>query len=199
MLLYLDIVNNKDNALSPKILKRTETVLSPWACLVAKDVQWVGNAPVQTYHCLAQADYVLVLGRTPKGRIPIVRQYRPAIEAYTWELPGGLMDPGESPEESCRRELLEETGVQAETLEYLGGFFPDTGRLENRLHSYYAKVSEPLPGFVSEPGLEVDFVPPDRLTELILAKNFQHQLHLGVLLLAQLLVPDWRWLRRPPA
>ena len=32
---------------------------------------------------------------TPDGEFPIVRQYRPAIEAFSWELPAGLVDPGE--------------------------------------------------------------------------------------------------------
>ena len=38
-----------------------------------------------------------------------MRQYRPALEAFTWELPAGLVDPGEDPAETCRRELMEET------------------------------------------------------------------------------------------
>ncbi len=177
----------------PKILKRTETIISPWVRIVAKSVRFDDGLPEQMYHCLAQADYVTILAQTPKGLIPIVRQYRPAIEAYTWELPAGLMEPEESPEDTCRRELKEETGTEASTVESLGVYFPDTGRFENCIHVYYAKASDPLPNFIPEPGLEIDFVSPDRLIQLILSKDFQHQLHLGAILLAQLLVRDWKW------
>ena len=54
------------------------------------------------------------------GKIPIVRQYRPALEGIRWELPAGLVEPGEDPAESCRRELLEETGLTARAIHASG-------------------------------------------------------------------------------
>ena len=42
------------------------------------------------------------------GRILFVRQYRPAVGTATLEIPAGLIDPGETPEEAARRELAEE-------------------------------------------------------------------------------------------
>ena len=44
-------------------------------------------------------------GATPAGKIPIVRQFRPAIEDFAWELPAGLVEPGEKPMDCARREL----------------------------------------------------------------------------------------------
>ncbi len=85
------------------ITGRRETRVSPWVRLVEKTVEFARGAQPETYHCLAQADYVAILAQTPDGLIPIVRQYRPAVEAYTWELPAGLVDPGEDPTETCRR------------------------------------------------------------------------------------------------
>ena len=49
-----------------------------------------------------------------------MRQYRPALEAFTWELPAGLVDPGEDPPRGCRRELLEETGYLTRMIHPLG-------------------------------------------------------------------------------
>ena len=66
--------------------------------------------PAEIYHAVDQQDYLAIVARTPSGHFPIVRQYRPALESFTWELPAGLAEPDEDPAEGCRRELLEETG-----------------------------------------------------------------------------------------
>jgi len=169
-----------------KILLRTETHLSPWVRLVTKEVTSAATAQPQTYHALVQPDYVAILARSRGGLIPIVRQYRPAVEAYTWELPAGLLEPGEDPQRACRRELKEETGLEATSVVSLGWCYADTGRLENRLHAFFAVVSEPDPHFISEPGLSVAFVDQKRLQRYILNGTFRHQLHLGVLASAYL-------------
>jgi ADP-ribose pyrophosphatase len=88
-------------------------------------------------------------------------------EQYTWELPSGLMDPGEDAETACRRELLEETGFQAEHLTYLGGLRPDTGRLELLQHVFRVEATGPLRQFVPEPGVAVEYVTPEAVLALI--------------------------------
>jgi ADP-ribose pyrophosphatase len=74
-------------------------------------------------HAVAQADYITILAITPSGKIPIVRQFRRAVEQYTWELPAGLLEPGEIPLETCRRELKEETGLGVLSIKPLGSYF----------------------------------------------------------------------------
>ena len=56
----------------------------------------------------------------PEGDLLLVRQFRPPAGRYTIEFPAGLIDPGETPEESARRELFEETGYTGKIL----GRFP---------------------------------------------------------------------------
>ena len=113
-----------------RIVARRERRLSPWTTLIEKDVEFAPGRPPDTYHAFGPFDWVVAVARLPDGRIPIVRQFRPGIEQYTWELPSGLIDPGEDAETACRRELLEETGLRAERLTYLGGLRPDSGRLD---------------------------------------------------------------------
>jgi ADP-ribose pyrophosphatase len=169
-----------------RILSRAETVVSPWVRLVEKTVEFGHGEPPQTYHCFAQADYVVAIARTPSGRIPIIRQFRPAVNCETWEFPAGLLEVGETPESCCRRELQEEAGLTVTTAHSLGAFFPDTGRLENRIHVFVADSSEPDPAFVPEAWLSVAFVSPSELRDRILGGSFIHQLHLGALALAYL-------------
>src|SRR5437764_13699182 len=95
----------------PRVSRRTETRVSPWVCLIAKDIEWEPSASPATYHCLAQADYIAVVARLSDGRLPIVRKYRAAVERETWELPGGLLAREESPLEAAGPELLGETGA----------------------------------------------------------------------------------------
>ena len=154
--------------------------------LVENTVEIAPNVPPQKFHSFAQADYVSIVARTTSGLIPIVSQFRPAVGCVAWELPGGLLDPGEDPEVCCRRELYEETGVHATSVRSLGGWFPDTGRLENRAHIFAVEATDPDPAFVPEPGMTVAFVSPSELREGMLDGNFAHLLHVGALALAAL-------------
>lgn len=170
----------------PKIRARRVTRLSPWTELVARDVEFAPGAPVQTYHSVAQADYISILALTPAQQIPLVRQYRPALETMTWELPAGMVDDAEDPVETCRRELLEETGFPALSVRPLGTFSPCPGRLSNLIHSFFVTAGERLADHPVEAGIEVKLVTPAELAALIKSGGFDAQQQLGTLMLARL-------------
>jgi ADP-ribose pyrophosphatase len=170
----------------PKIRSRRTTQVSPWVALIEREVEFTPDSAPQTYHAIGQADYIAIVAVTPDGMIPIVRQFRPALESFSWELPAGLVDAGEDPADACRRELLEETGFPARAVTALGAGAPCTGRLSNRIHSFFVQTGERVAGFVPEPGMTVEQVAPAELARRILTGEFISQLHLGALLLAQL-------------
>jgi ADP-ribose pyrophosphatase len=169
---------------SPRIVKRTETRVSPWVRLVANEIVNASSVN-ETYHALAQADYVSIVARLADGRLPIVRQFRPAVGAETWELPAGLLEPGEAAELAAERELLEETGAVARKVVDLGTVFPDTGRLENRMRVFGIDAAPAAADFVPEPGMSVAVVTPAELAEMIRSGTFNHMLHLGALAVAE--------------
>jgi ADP-ribose pyrophosphatase len=170
----------------PKIRSRQILPVSPWMDIIAREVEFSEGQPVETYHAVGQQDYIAIVARTPNGRIPIVRQYRPAVEAFTWELPAGLVDRGEQPIAGAQRELLEETGYVVRTILPLGSALPCTGRLSNRVHSFFIETGDQIADFTAEPGVAVATMTPAELVALIAKGEFIQQLHLGALLLAEL-------------
>jgi 8-oxo-dGTP pyrophosphatase MutT (NUDIX family) len=159
--------------------------MSPWVDIIAREVEFSPGA-TEVYHAVKQQDYLAIVAQTPSGHIPIVRQYRPALESFTWELPAGLAESGEDLTEGCRRELLEETGYRTRTIHFLGTAAPCSGRLSNRIHSFFLETAERISDFVTEPSITVRLVTASELAAMIKSGEFVSQLHLGALLLAQL-------------
>jgi ADP-ribose pyrophosphatase len=156
---------------------------TPWFSLVARTpADQPDSAP---FYSLVLPDYVCVVARTVDQRILLVRQYRPAVEAWTLELPAGTVDPGETPEQSIRRELEEEAGYRIGDLTHLGTLNPDTGRLSNRMWCYWADRVEPVgSSFVPEEGVEPLSVTEDELRAELAGGRFDHALHLAAVSLA---------------
>ena len=135
-----------------KIEDRTSVFATHWFDLVAKQI----SGDPAPHYSIATPDYVSVVAVTTEGSFALVRQFRPAIEQMTLELPSGHVDEGETPESAARRELREETGLLAEEFIPLGDLAPDTGRLGNRMWCFFASgvAHDPAVRFLPEPGVE---------------------------------------------
>ena len=81
---------------------------------------------------------VVIIPVTGDGTIVLVRQYRPAIGRWAWELPAGSLKPGEDIETAARRECHEEIGLIPAHLERLGAFFPTPGYCDEEMNFYRA-------------------------------------------------------------
>jgi ADP-ribose pyrophosphatase len=79
------------------------------------------------------------------GRVCLLRQFRHAAGGYVWELPAGKLEPGEAPEATIRRELVEEGGVRARHWQDLGWIISSPGVFTERIYLYLATGLEPAP------------------------------------------------------
>ncbi len=158
----------------------------PWFEQIKKEVLFPWEDEPQIYYSIKPSDYVTVLARTKDEKIIVLRQYRPAVEDYTYELPSGHIDDGETPEQAIVRELKEETSCHAEQITLLGEVIPDTGRLENRLWAFYInelEINELLSPDENE-GIEVCPVPYAEFFEMVRDGRLNHALDLSVIALA---------------
>ena len=71
-------------------------------------------------------------------RVLLIRQFRHAADGYIWEIPAGRLDPGETPDDCARRELVEETGMRADRLERLTTIYTTPGFTDEKIHLYVA-------------------------------------------------------------
>ncbi|MBM7838206.1 ADP-ribose pyrophosphatase [Alkalihalobacillus xiaoxiensis] len=81
---------------------------------------------------------VAVIATTEEGKIILVEQYRKALEKSIVEIPAGKMEKGEDPKQTAWRELYEETGYQAGSLELLTSFYTSPGFADEIIYIYEA-------------------------------------------------------------
>ena len=167
----------------PQILHREKNRSIPWYDQIKKTVILPHESEEQIYYSIKPSDYVAILARTSEDKVIIVRQYRPAIDDYVYELPSWHLEKGETPEQAIIRELKEETNCRARNVILLGENYPDTGRHENRQWAFYSddvEVNE-FPAASENEGIEVYTVSIDELMNMINEGRFRHALDLCVI------------------
>ena len=103
---------------------------------------------------------VVIIPVASDGRIILVRQYRPAIGRWAWELPAGSLKPHENVEHAALRECHEEIGLIAARLEKLGSFFPTPGYCDEEMNFYRATgLRKPAAHETAEPDEDEDLEP----------------------------------------
>jgi ADP-ribose pyrophosphatase len=97
------------------------------------------------YDLVRHPGAVVILPVDSEGRILLVRQYRVGADAQILELPAGTLEPGEPPQDCAAREVREEVGMAARSLQALGGFYIAAGYSNEYIHVFLATDLYPAP------------------------------------------------------
>jgi len=120
-------------------------------------------------------DSVAVLPIHEDGTVVFVRQFRPAVREDLLEIPAGVIDPGETPEETVARELEEEIGFRPRTVRHLLDYYHAEGYSTGLMHLYVATGLEDAGGPSPDDGeiLAVETLPFDEAHRRVTAGEFR--------------------------
>ena len=93
---------------------------------------------VAAYEMIRHPGAALIVPFLTDGKIVMLKQLRPVIGKYIYELPAGTLDKGESPLSCARREIVEETGYAAKRFKLIGSIYPVPGYSTEKIFIYRA-------------------------------------------------------------
>ncbi len=138
---------------------------------------------VHSFYCIEADPWVNVVPTTRGGEVVMIRQFRHGANDLTLEIPGGIIDPGESPAEAAARELAEETGYGGGELVPLGVVNPNPAIFRNAVHTFWARDVACV-GETAFDGTEetvVELVPLAELDTRLRAGHISHALVVAAL------------------
>jgi len=119
-----------------EVIESIKIIDNKWL-VVEKHKCKIGEEIIDDYYVIKKKDFVILIVEDNEG-IYFVEQYRHGVRKSIINLPMGMMDDGEIPEEAAKRELLEETGYNSDCLEYLGEFYMAPSYISTKAHVFYS-------------------------------------------------------------
>jgi ADP-ribose pyrophosphatase len=122
-----------------KVVQSEKLFSAPWLN-VRKDVCELPDGRKHSdYYILEYPDWATAFALTEDNKVVMVRQYRHGLGVISVELPGGVIDKGETPEQAIARELREETGYVFDSIEEIGQVSPNPATSTNYMHMFLAR------------------------------------------------------------
>ncbi len=152
-----------------------------------KDVcQTLGGKMVDSYYVVELPSTVCALAITEEGNVLMERQYRHPLEETIIELPGGFTDPNEEPLVAIERELLEETGYEFSSIDYLGKVSANPGVLSGYTYLYLARGGKKVASQSLDANEEIELlqIPLEAVRSMLEKNEIVQALHVSCLLYA---------------
>jgi ADP-ribose pyrophosphatase len=126
----------------------------PWLRVYEQDVQLPDGRIITDYLRAEAPGYVAIFGLRPDGLVVAIEEYKHGPGRVVLKIPAGIIDPGEDALDAARRELLEETGYEAENFRLLAVTHDDGNRGMSVGHHFLAtglrQTTEPDAGDLAE-------------------------------------------------
>jgi 8-oxo-dGTP pyrophosphatase MutT (NUDIX family) len=150
---------------------------------------------MEPYYVIEVPDWTNMVIITKEQRIVLVRQYRHALGTTTLELPGGILEQGESPKESAIREMHEETGYVSDEVEFLMKISPNPALNNNTAYFFLAIDAEKLTDTKFDPfeDIVIETFSKDELKQLLEEGKLQHGVQQGAIYQAMIQLKWLRW------
>ncbi len=130
------------------------------------------------FYVVEVPDWVNVVAITPDDKIILIKQYRHGIRSITLEIPGGIVDSGESPLEAGKRELLEETGYNSDEWVCIGKINPNPAIQNNTCYTFLASNARKVqvPSFEGTEDIALLVTPTNKITNFVAGGKITHAL-----------------------
>ena len=126
---------------------------------------------------------VIILPVLQDGGIVMIRNLRHTVGQWLWELPAGTLEPPEEPELCAGRELIEETGYQADDIQPFGWFYTSPGILTEKMYAFIATDLTPGPQALEEnETITVQALAPEKILGMIASNEIVDGKTIAVLL-----------------
>ncbi len=157
-----------------------------WLQLREDHVRLGNGHEIERFHVIHGPDWASVLCVTEASEVVLVRQYRHGIARPSLELPAGVIEPNETPEEAARRELAEETGYVSDDWVSIQTVSTEPARHTTQAHFFCARGARAArpPAPEESEVLEVVKVPLSDLGRLASDGSILHGVHVGAILVA---------------
>jgi 8-oxo-dGTP pyrophosphatase MutT (NUDIX family) len=143
---------------------------SPWVRLSLVDVEVPGGRRYE-HHAVHSFDAAGVIVDDPSRGVLLLWRHRFLSDRWGWEIPGGMIEPGESPMQAAHRECVEESGWSPGPLRPLCVFSPIAGLSSQTFHAFAADSAEEVGDPAPDESERVEWISRDELRREVAANR----------------------------
>ncbi len=166
-----------------KIVFETE-----WFAVEEKRFEGVAALQGKPYYIIHAPPGVLVLALTEAEEVIFVRQYRPALDTVTLEIPSGAVDDNETAQEAAARELYEETGYVCKEMRLLHQGRLVLNRVDAITYAFLGTGALKQTNFAPKEDIQVELIRAEALREVVLSAQVEQFTMVSLFALA-----DWKF------